>query len=321
MAEKTVRRIIIEGPDCSGKSTLVNRLKNALKWDSKSLHHSKGNQFIRYLREYSNNENIIFDRAHFSEIVYSMMWRGGNPFSDMELRILNDFVRNNTLVIFTCPPIELLEKRHASRDFEQEIKLPELKYSRRLFSEVLESIPHIAYKSEDYGELNKLISNVEEIIMEKKRLKFYLAGPVGYGSPGIEWKQEMKDILRSYNHEVYDPIENDDKYPEIPKMNILKENPKEHYKEIKRIMKTVFIDDCEFITNCDYVICYFTGRALGTASEQGIAYYLNKFLNKNVKTISIIDESFKPDEWVLCCSDHVFFSIKECNEFLAECMQ
>ena len=65
-------RIIVEGPDCSGKSTLVNRTKNDLRWDSKSLHHKEGNQFLRYLKEYAFSEQIVLDRSHFSEEVYSI---------------------------------------------------------------------------------------------------------------------------------------------------------------------------------------------------------------------------------------------------------
>ncbi len=149
-------------------------------------------------------------------------------------------------------------------------------------------------------------------------MKFYLAGPVGYGVPGIEWKQEIKDALRKKGHVVYDPIENDGKYPDIERMNVMKQNPKKYYKDIKSIMQQVFVDDCEFITDCDYLICYFVGRSYGTISEQGIAYYLSTFFEKKVKTITILDPAFHPDEWVLCCSDFVFFSLEEGIAYLLE---
>ena len=147
-------------------------------------------------------------------------------------------------------------------------------------------------------------------------MKFYLAGPVGYGTPGTEWKDKIKALLRRHGHEVYDPIENDHKYPEVSAMNVMKDNPKKHQEEVRKIMQPIFWDDCAYITDCDYVICYFVGNSLGTSSEQGIAYYLNRFLGKNVKTLTIFDRSFHPDEWVLCCSHHVFFSINDCIRFL-----
>ena len=149
-------------------------------------------------------------------------------------------------------------------------------------------------------------------------MKIYLAGPVGYGTPGIEWKQEFTKTLRTRGHTVYDPIDNDILHPEVPKMNTMKEDPKQNWREIKRIMQSIFNEDCRFITDFDYLICYFSGRALGTASEQGIAYYLRNFLDKKVQTISLFDSSFKPDEWTLCCSDHVFFNTSDCLHFLME---
>jgi hypothetical protein len=147
-------------------------------------------------------------------------------------------------------------------------------------------------------------------------MKFYLAGPVGYDAEGVAWKKGMKDFLRQSGHEVYDPIENDFKYPQVSKMNILKENSKENWAATKEIMQEIFRDDCRYITNCDFLICYFKGRSLGTAAEQCLAYFLTKLGGKRIKTINIFDCSFNPDEWVLCCSDFVFFSIEDCLKFL-----
>lgn len=147
-------------------------------------------------------------------------------------------------------------------------------------------------------------------------MKFYLAGPVGYGIPGVEWKSELKSYLRSCGHEVYDPIENDGKYLRVSEMNMMKENPKIYYKDIHEIMQEIFLDDCLFISDCDYLICYFIGRSYGTISEQGIAYYLKTFLNKKVKTLNIFDNTFQPDEWIICCSDEIFSNVEECIKFL-----
>ena len=149
-------------------------------------------------------------------------------------------------------------------------------------------------------------------------MKFYLAGPVGYGNPGKEWKENIKSILIDAGHEVWDPIENDANYPGVNEMNQMKENPRIYFKEIKEIMQGLFIDDCKFIDECDYIICYFVNRSYGTISEQGIAYYASKLLGKKVKTLCIFHDSFFPDEWVLCCSDYVFFSIHDAEKFIGE---
>jgi len=157
--------IIIEGPDCSGKSTVVNRIKNAPRWDSKSLSHSEGDQFTRYLQQYAFGKNTVFDRSHLSEIVYSKLWRGGNPFSAEEEAILNDIINERALVIFTCPDEKTIEERYKARSYEQQIKLEELKQSRQLFCETLKPIPHIHYTASNYDELDELVGRVKDEVL------------------------------------------------------------------------------------------------------------------------------------------------------------
>jgi len=159
-----INNIIVEGPDCSGKSTVVERVKNMLHWDSKSLHHFEGDQFYRYLKEYSINKKTVFDRSHFSEIVYSILWRGGNPFSNCEEKILNELCKNKFLIIFVCPELKVLEKRYKERNFEQQIKLNELVRSRELFIDVVKNLPILFYESKDYQELDSLLKKVRGIV-------------------------------------------------------------------------------------------------------------------------------------------------------------
>lgn len=156
-------KILVEGPDCSGKSTLIDRLKNNLRWDAKSLHHREGDQFERYLKEYSSADRIIFDRGHFSEIVYSTLWRGGNPFSSEEESVLASICNLRFLTIFCCSELEDMKKRYEQRAYAQQIKLEELNRSRQLFLDVLHT-PHLTYHSSNQEELEQLIRVVGEIV-------------------------------------------------------------------------------------------------------------------------------------------------------------
>ncbi len=155
-----IKRILIEGPDCSGKSTALDRIKNALGWDAKSLHHRDGDQFQRYIKEYCSAENIVFDRGHFSEAVYGQMWRGGNPFSSQEFDFLNFYLRREGIIIFALPPEETLVSRYRSRNFSQQIKESELALARDLFLEKSKNVPHIFYTSSSFNELDGLVKNV-----------------------------------------------------------------------------------------------------------------------------------------------------------------
>jgi len=140
-----IKRILIEGPDCSGKSTALDRIKNALRWDAKSLHHREGDQFQRYIKEYCSAENIVFDRGHFSESVYGRMWRGGNPFSQQEFNFLNFYLQREGLVIFALPSEETLISRYRARNFSQQIKENELSFARKLFLEKSQNVTNILY--------------------------------------------------------------------------------------------------------------------------------------------------------------------------------
>ena len=153
-------QILIEGTDCSGKTTLVERIKNELRWDAKALHHREEEQFRRYLREYALSEQVVFNRGHFSEIVYGRLWRGGNPFSAEQQSILDAICRQKMLLIFACPPLEILQQRYCERKFPQQIKYDELMALEGYFREQMEKVPHLCYRSTSYDELDSLLQQI-----------------------------------------------------------------------------------------------------------------------------------------------------------------
>ncbi|MFH1802391.1 MAG: hypothetical protein ABH864_02970 [archaeon] len=162
-------KVIVEGPDCSGKSTLVNQLKNKLRWDSKSLHHREGKQFERYLKEYSFSEGVVLDRSHFSEAVYSEMWRGGTPFEEWEEKLLDELAAKTSVIVLACPSLGVLRERYKSRGYDQQISLEELEMARKFFLEKLKDVNFILYESKDLAELDDLIRKVEGVLNESLR--------------------------------------------------------------------------------------------------------------------------------------------------------
>jgi deoxyadenosine/deoxycytidine kinase len=64
-----IRRIIIEGADQQGKTTLCNALAKELGWDI--VHFGKPAAEFDFLRGYNISEKTISDRSFLSEVVYS----------------------------------------------------------------------------------------------------------------------------------------------------------------------------------------------------------------------------------------------------------
>ncbi len=149
------RNIIVEGIECAGKTTLIDEIRRRVPgWDLKFLGHRNGNQFDRYDWEYRVNEGTIFNRSHFSEIVYSQLRQRGEPFTDFQRAALDDVVAREALVIFCDPRIEDAKARFMKRTSVQPVQLDELEVVHGLFRDVFAGVPHIKYESRDMDALN-----------------------------------------------------------------------------------------------------------------------------------------------------------------------
>ncbi len=144
------RNIIVEGIECAGKTTLIEEMRRRNPgWDLKYLGHRDGKQFERYMWEYMVNKGAIFNRSHFSEIVYSKLRQREEPFTEPERRVLDDVVARNTLVIFCDPRIEDARARFMQRSTVQPVQLEELEVVHGMFREAFERIPCLRYESRD----------------------------------------------------------------------------------------------------------------------------------------------------------------------------
>lgn len=90
-----IKRIIIEGADQQGKSTLCKILQKELNWDV--VHFGKPSEDFDFIKGYMIPENTISDRNFMSEIVYSKVV-GRQSRAAMTL-LSNVFKHNDTLLI------------------------------------------------------------------------------------------------------------------------------------------------------------------------------------------------------------------------------
>lgn len=166
---KRIKGIIVEGVDCSGKSTLLTHLASELSrhgWDTLDLRHRKMNQFERYCSAYVNADKVLFDRGHFSEFVYGNIWRDGKHFSDSDFDWLNNYVNENYIVIFAFANEETLRARYAERSISQEIEQDELIAVQDKFYDLFKNRVNgvIFYESSGWDSLREVVSSVYEKI-------------------------------------------------------------------------------------------------------------------------------------------------------------
>ena len=164
-----MKGVIVEGIDCSGKSSLIKVLKYKLKnqggFDVKELEHVNNiQQYKRYMFEYVTSQRILFDRSHISEVVYGKILRSNNPFSDEELMILNQVVNLDYLVVYAKPSYDdFVDRMKKTRD-SQVIKAESYNSIIEGFEEIMKFFNPIIYSSKSFEELevisNKVVHNL-----------------------------------------------------------------------------------------------------------------------------------------------------------------
>ena len=159
------RNIIVEGVECGGKTTLIDEMRRQMKgWDIKFLGHKDGDQFRRYAWEYQVNKGTIFNRAHYSEIVYSKLWDRNEPFTSAQRQCLDDLVAEDNIIILASPTKEIMLKRYKQRGYAQMAKLEELGKIHDIFGEVMQNVPCLVYGSENMGAMYAMVEQVKRIV-------------------------------------------------------------------------------------------------------------------------------------------------------------
>jgi len=107
--------LIIEGCDCTGKTSLIGQLMKSLKYKnvikcSNQENKKEGKKFNEDLVKFMNIEkSVIFDRATLSEDIYPEIMKRYkiNYMRQLEKKVLN----HNILIVLTVGNDEILKKR------------------------------------------------------------------------------------------------------------------------------------------------------------------------------------------------------------------
>jgi len=160
--------IIIEGPDCSGKTTLAKRISeyynNELDIVHCTGHDPKDYDFYLQLMK---KKNVVYDRHFIGEMIYPAIFDRKPCLTNREFNKLKTFAEvNNIPVIVVAPPEEVLMKRLDEERPNEEIEIKRtIRMARAQFFEIAKNNPYFILVSPEDGNINleEAISRIETV--------------------------------------------------------------------------------------------------------------------------------------------------------------
>ena len=134
-------KIVIEGPNNVGKSSLIYVLNERLKlygWEVEHTSNICPNDFDFYDHMLSNNQRIIFDRLHVGEMVYPEIYGRRSKLSQREFETLLDKHDQHTLIVFLDADYELIIHGYANK--KENFDLHYTRKEKELFYETYQFI-------------------------------------------------------------------------------------------------------------------------------------------------------------------------------------
>lgn len=140
------KRIIIEGADQQGKSTLCQMLAMRLGW--KVIHFNMPNSKFDFFNGYFVGENTICDRSFLSEIVYSKI-RGAIP-RVQSFHICNRLSKENTLIILMDREDSFVFDNYRKEEYSEEAIKKAIDLYKSEFTKLPMEKLHLNPNSDDY---------------------------------------------------------------------------------------------------------------------------------------------------------------------------
>ncbi len=172
--------IIIEGPDCSGKTQLSYTLMN--KWQVQCTHYSAHDRMgmVEHAVTAEPRCGFIVDRFHLSEIPYSLYYRQSDP-DYVGIAMIDRALLARAAVMVVCiPPWDIVKEMWKARKDDELIKSE--KVLRQIYkwyaSKAYRGIPTIYY---DYtkDDINSLMNHIDALARARPHSDVKSGGPSG----------------------------------------------------------------------------------------------------------------------------------------------
>ena len=196
--------------------------------------------------------NIVLDRFHISEFVYSTLKRSSDPSLFDHIWYIDEVLSHlDTKLIYLTRKIdERYLKDYPESVFESHIKTLQNEFEYRIDKSYIED-----KEVYDLSQWENEEDIVNEIISSSKKYDFYLASPF-FNEDQIEREERIKSLLRTYGYKVYSPREH---------------GVVGNLSDSVAVQET-FNSNVEAINNSKKVLAITDRKDMGTIWEAGYAY-------------------------------------------------
>lgn len=206
--------VILEGLERTGKTTLAKIFEERGFVSFKDHNHLR-NFSVENIAERLDSTlstlialdkrgiNIVLDRFHISEYVYSTINRGNNFSLFDHIWYIDEVLSHldTRLIYLTRKVDEQYLKDYPEPVFESHIKTLQKEFEYRVDKSYIEDKE--VYDLSDWENEEDIVN---EIIASSKKYDFYLASPF-FNEDQIEREERIKSLLRTYGYKVYSPRE------------------------------------------------------------------------------------------------------------------
>lgn len=174
--------LLIEGPDCSGKSTLIQTVLSDFCIIHNGVYKSPDLAFKAYMDQIPSNYSaivcplIVWDRQYVSEQIYGPIFRGKGLSQEQVEAIEAKHRALNTIVVLCNPPKDVVMQQWRLRNAKREEYIEQESYFDKIVDEYYEnfathcSLPFIEfnYLDDDLMDVKRRVLNMRTQIYKSQ---------------------------------------------------------------------------------------------------------------------------------------------------------